>query len=77
MLEEAFTLGLRMGGWKYIAPQTKPTPDWLKNKKIESGLTKEIQLYNLKDDIGETKNVADENPGVVKEMEAKLQKIEE
>lgn len=75
MLEEAYTLGLRMNGWKYIAPVEHSTPDWLKNKKVESGLTKEVQLYNLKDDIGETKNVASENQDIIKEMQKKLQEI--
>src|SRR5699024_10433775 len=27
MLEQAFTLALRYGQWKYIAPQEKPTPE--------------------------------------------------
>src|SRR6185503_15306003 len=38
MMEEAFTFALRDGDWKYIAPQTKATPDWLKNKDIATGL---------------------------------------
>src|SRR5699024_6720183 len=53
MLEEAYTLALRMGDWKYIAPQTKPTPEWMKNKAIATGLSHSPQLYNLKNDIGE------------------------
>ncbi len=77
MLEESYTLGLRMGNWKYIEPVSKSTPEWLKNKKIESGLAKEVQLYNLKVDIGETKNIASENPDIVKEMKEKLQKIQD
>ncbi|MCI2082892.1 MAG: sulfatase-like hydrolase/transferase, partial [Bacteroidales bacterium] len=75
MLEESFTFGLRMDDWKYIEPVSKATPGWLKNKKIESGLTKKVQLYDLKNDIGEQKDIADENPRIVKKMQGKLQKI--
>ncbi|HYW96103.1 MAG TPA: arylsulfatase, partial [Bacteroidales bacterium] len=48
MLEEAFTLSLRDGNWKYIEPVKQATPQWMKNKNVESGLSGEIQLYNLK-----------------------------
>lgn len=75
MLEEAFTLGLRMGSWKFVAPQTKPTPDWLKNKDVPTGLGNEPQLYNLKDDVGETDNVASAYPEILKGMEQKLDSI--
>ena len=33
------------------------------------------QLYNLKDDAGETKNLATENPVKLKELETLLEKI--
>lgn len=75
MLEEAYTLALRKGDWKFIRPQTDKTPDWMKNKKINSGLLSEIQLYNLKDDIGETNNLAKEHPEIVAELLAKLDSI--
>lgn len=75
MLEEAFTLGLRMGTWKYIHPQNGNTPDWLLNKEVETGLTDEIQLYNLDEDPGETINMATEHPEIVKEIQERLEKI--
>jgi hypothetical protein len=75
MLEEAYTLALRMGNWKYIMPQTGITPDLMKNKQVESGLSKEIQLYNLKVDVGEKENVADIHPEIVREMQESLDKI--
>lgn len=75
MLEEAFTFGLRMDNWKYIKPNKGGTPDWMKNKKVDGGMSEEIQLYNLDTDIGETINVASEHPELVKKMEEKLQKI--
>ena len=75
MLEEAYTFALRKGNWKYIAPQQNLTPDWIKNKRIETGLSEEVQLYNLKEDITETKNVAGENQEIIKQMQESLDKI--
>lgn len=76
MLEESYTLGLRMGDWKYIKPKIGGTPAWMKNKRIESGMSPDVQLYNLKTDIGERNNVATNHPDIVRKMEADLQKIE-
>ena len=75
MLEEAYTFGLRMDDWKYIAPVENKPPDWLKNKDIESGLKNEVQLYDLKTDAEESKNVARGNPAVLKEMQKTLEEI--
>lgn len=75
MLEEAFTLALRKGNWKYIAPQEKGTPGWLKNKKIETGLMKEPQLYDLAKDPGEQHNLAHQHPELVKQLETELNRI--
>ena len=75
MLEEAYTLGLRMNNWKFIEPVSMKRPDWLKDKKVETGLSNEVQLYNLSNDIDEKKNVAAENPNIVKTMLEKIQKI--
>lgn len=49
---------LRKGNWKYIAPQANKKPDWLKNKKIETGLGQVPQLYNLINDPAEQHNLA-------------------
>lgn len=75
MLEEAYTLALRKGDWKFIRPQSGGTPDWMKNKNVDSGLLSEVQLYNLKYDIGEKNNVAMIHPEIVKELSAKLDSI--
>lgn len=75
MLEESFTMSLRMNEWKYIAPQTKGTPDWLRNKNIAVGLQTTPQLYNLKNDIAEEDNVLDAHPDIVQKMKAELEKI--
>ncbi len=75
LFEEAYTHALRMGDWKYIAPQEKPTPGWLKNKQIETGLLPVPQLYNLKSDPGEQHNVAAEHPEIVQQLKAELNVI--
>nr|WP_321408465.1 arylsulfatase [uncultured Carboxylicivirga sp.] len=75
MLEEAFTFALRMGDWKLIAPQTSVTPDWLINKDVETGLSNDVQLYNLKDDIGETQNVQEMYPDTLYRMQSILTEI--
>ena len=40
----------------------------------ELGNTKDFQLYNLKEDAGQRKNVAEEHPEMVKTMFARLKK---
>ena len=46
-----------MGDWKAVRQ------DLMKREGDQS-----IQLYNLKEDIGETKNVADQHPEIVQMM---------
>jgi len=75
LLEESYTLSLRKGTWKYIAPQEQPVPEWLKNKKIEPGLEQVPQLYDLQRDPRETHNVAGQHPEIVKALKAELEKI--
>jgi len=77
MLEESFTMAVREGDWKYIAPASKKTPDWLANKKEETGLQKIPQLYNLKDDPGERHNLAGQYPDKVKALAKKLEEIKQ
>jgi arylsulfatase A-like enzyme/alpha-L-fucosidase len=43
--------------------------DW---KLIEHFTTKEIELFNLREDLGETKNLASQNPAKVAELKGKL-----
>lgn len=75
MVEEAFTMCLRSGDWKYIAPQTKPTPGWLKNKAVPTGLQTTPQLYNLEEDPKEGHNLAEQYPAEVKELAQRLESI--
>ncbi|MEO5948759.1 MAG: arylsulfatase [Chitinophagaceae bacterium] len=64
------SMALLSGDWKYIAPNNGNRMDTLTN--IELGNSKQPQLYNLKDDIGEKNNLAEKYPAKLKEMEALL-----
>lgn len=75
LLEESSTFSLRKGFWKYIAPIEKATSSWMKNKKVETGFQKEPALFNLKTDAGEQADVSPNNPALLKEMQAVLQRI--
>ncbi len=55
--QNIFNQAARMGNWK----------------GVRFGFDMLIELYNLKQDIGETKNVADENPEIVSRIEEYLQ----
>lgn len=54
---------LRMGDWKLVRLNLMPGP---KAKKIKNPPTTE--LYNLKEDVAETQNVADRHPDLVAKM---------
>jgi arylsulfatase len=66
--------GVRYGKWKLYFPHTyrtmqgqEPGKDGLPGKYLMVEL-KEIELYNLETDKGETENVADEHPEVVEKI---------
>jgi len=65
------TLGVpavRLGAWKYIAA---PGGGWGK----QDDQLPPVQLYNLAEDIGETRNLASTMPEKVAEMQALLEKL--
>jgi arylsulfatase A-like enzyme len=67
------TMALISGDWKYIVPKNGPKISKFTN--IEMGNDTEPQLYNLKDDLGETNNLATQFPEKLKELETLLEKI--
>lgn len=77
MLEESFTLSARQDNWKYIAPMPpeNKVPAFMANKGIESGVSKQAQLYNLKNDPSEKNNLAEKNPDIVKSMQAYIDAV--
>ncbi len=58
--------GLRQGDWKLILA---PDPKQNKDSKLD------VQLYNLAEDIGETKNLAGEQPERVAQMKLLMEKL--
>lgn len=69
------TLSLVQDNWKYIEPSSGPKI--AKNTNIELGNNPEPQLYNLKNDPGETKNLAQSNPAQLKKMQDMLKIVRE
>jgi arylsulfatase A len=65
-------LAIVKNGWKYITPGNGPA--LMKAVNIESGYSKEEQLYNLKDDPKELNNLASKFPEKLKELKALLAK---
>jgi arylsulfatase A-like enzyme len=64
---------LREGNWKYIPP----TRGWPRNNQvnIELGNSPTPQLFNLAEDAGERKNLANQRSELVKELQAKVERI--
>jgi arylsulfatase A-like enzyme len=73
LIEQASVLSLRVGNWKYIEPGRGPKIT--ANTNTETGNDPDGQLYDLANDLGETRNLAAQHPDKVKEMSARLQKI--
>jgi arylsulfatase A-like enzyme len=70
LIEQAGTLSVSTGEWKYIVPSNGPTINRTKN---ELGNNKEEQLYNLRQDIGEKKNLALLHPEIVEQLKKILE----
>lgn len=73
LVEHARVLSLRQGTWKLIAPGRGPQV--FSNTNIESGLSSEPQLYDLASDLGETTNLAAEQPERVEQMTKALKRL--
>ncbi|MCM5663387.1 arylsulfatase [Galbibacter mesophilus] len=58
--EKGYSVALRKGKWKAVRRNMEENPDAA------------LELYNLKEDSGETNNVASEHPELVEEMEILL-----
>ncbi len=73
LVEQAASLSLRQGQWKYIAPSKGPAVN--PNTNTEMGADTQPQLYDLSADAGERKNVAADQPERVKQMADTLRAI--
>lgn len=67
------SIALLSGDWKYIEPNNGNRMDTLTN--IELGNSRQPQLFNLKDDIGEKNNLAEKYPAKLQEMKTLLLSI--
>jgi arylsulfatase A-like enzyme len=67
---ENMTLSIVKDGWKYISPSNGPA--LMKKVNIETGYSKEDQLYNLKEDPKELHNVASEYEKKLAELKSLL-----
>lgn len=65
-------LSYRNGDWVLIPPHSGPKV--FTHVNIESGRSEEYQLYNLKEDLGQTSNLAEEQPKKLSEMIALFEK---
>lgn len=66
VLEATSRTAFRQGDWTMIPPYDGPAVN--KSVNIELGNDKAYQLYNLKEDIGQQKNLAESHPLKLKEM---------
>jgi arylsulfatase A-like enzyme len=66
LVEQAWTLALRRGPWKYIEPSDGAPFD--PNTRTELGASRDPQLYDLASDPGETTNVAGAHADLVREL---------
>jgi arylsulfatase A-like enzyme len=73
LVEHSGVLGLRAGPWKLIEPGKAPRV--FQQTNTETGQLPRPRLFNLEEDPGETRDLAEDQPEKVKELQALLQKI--
>jgi len=77
LIEHAGGLALRKGSWKLIPNSPRPAAKQLEPGDKSTGLPDPSggQLFNLAEDAGEKKNVAEQHPEMVKELSEVLDRI--
>jgi arylsulfatase A-like enzyme len=73
LVEQAAALSLIWGNWKYIEPNAGAAVE--RSTNIELGNDRAPQLYDLRADIGERRNVAPAHLDKVRELAAELERI--
>ncbi|MBU3666545.1 MAG: arylsulfatase [Chthoniobacterales bacterium] len=66
---------LRHGSWKYIAAPGSGDRRDADNRRVPGEARHPVQLYDLANDLGETKNLATEQPAKLAEMRALLEQL--
>ena len=66
VLEANGKTSFRTGDWVLIPPYKGEPLSW--NSNVETALSLEYQLYNLKKDVGQTTNLARSNPKKLQEL---------
>ncbi len=68
------TMSIRTPHWKYITPKDGPAKiQW--GPDVETGNLPEPQLYDMRSDLGETRNLAPANPKTVNRLDSLLKQI--
>lgn len=75
IIESSTSLSISDGEWKYISPNTAPA--FYELTQTQSGNAAIDQLYHLKKDIAETRNLAEQEPMKVASFKATLQREKE
>jgi hypothetical protein len=73
VIEGINDLAFRKGDWVLIPPYEGSAR--LEHTGTETGLSSDYQLYNLKTDLGQRQNLADQEPEKVRTLKAELEKI--
>lgn len=68
--------GFRRGDWKLLLPDSGSNEKWLAIGWPGSYPAQPLQLFNLREDPGETRNLADANPGMVARLRAAIAAFE-
>lgn len=74
ILQGSYGTFIRENEWVMI-PKNDTAPSFIETVKIETGISKEDQLYNLKEDFGQQENVASKYPEKLKELKEKYELI--
>ena len=82
LVEQGMPLALRQGAWKFIArpgkgKRGKQAREPGDEKIAPIPVAPEAELYNLADDIAETRNLAQTNPQKAQELSSLLERIRE
>lgn len=73
IITRAATFAVTDPTWKYIVPHNGS--DRNRNTNVETGNNIRPQLYNLQTDPGETRNLAEQYPEKIKELQQRLEEV--